>query len=82
MTKIGNDEVVAAFQVIIDQFGDHIDPHAVALVTHIFTVFQNYCGAGEDNDNAAIATAQCLECIDTVLKRIFKRPENFKAMEP
>jgi len=82
MTEIGNDEVVAALQVIIDQFGDHIEPHAVALVTQLSTAFQNYCGAGEDDDDAAMAAAQCLECIATVLKGICERPELFKAMEP
>ena len=46
MTYIGNDEVVAALQVIIDHFGDNIEPHAVALVTHLSIAFQNYCGAG------------------------------------
>ena len=80
MTKIRNDEVVAAFPIIIDKFGDHIDPHAVALVTQISTEFQNYCGAGEDDDDAAMAAAQCLEYIATVFKRICEQPEPFKAM--
>ena len=75
MTEIGNDEVVAALQVIIDQFGDHIEPHAVALFTQISTAFQKYCGAGEDEDDATMAAAQCLDCIATVLKGIFKQTE-------
>ena len=60
MTEIGNDEVVAALQVIIDQFGDHIDTHAVALVTQLSTALQNYCGAGEEDNDAAMAATQCL----------------------
>ena len=67
MNEIGNDEVVAALQVIIDKFGDHIEPHAVALVTQLSQAFSNYCSAGEDDDDAAMAAAQCLECISTVL---------------
>ena len=68
MTEIGNDEVAEALQVIIDQFGDHIEPHAVTLATQLSTAFQNYCGAGENDNDAVMAAAQCLECIATVLK--------------
>jgi len=82
MTEIGNDEVVAALQVIIDKFGDHIEPHAVALVTQLSAAFENYCSTGEDDDDAAMAAAQCLECIATVLKGICERPDLFKSMEP
>lgn len=82
MTEIGNDEVVAALQVIIDKFGDHIEPHAVALVTQLSAAFNNYCSAGEDDDDAAMAAAQCLECIATVLKGICERPDLYKSMEP
>ena len=82
MNEIGNDEVVAALQVIIDQFGDQIEPHAVALVTQLSSAFSNYCQAGDDDDDAAMAAAQCLECIATVLKGICERPELYKTMEP
>ena len=82
MTEIGNDEVVAALQVIIDKFGDHIEPHAVALVTQLSVAFENYCSTGEDDDDAAMAAAQCLECIATVLKGICERPDLYKSMEP
>ena len=79
MTEIGNDEVLAALQVIIDQFGDHIDPHAVALVTQLSIALQNHFGAGEDNDDAAMSAAQCLECIVMALKEICGQSELFKA---
>ena len=82
MAEIGNDKVVAALQVIIDQFGDHIKPHAVALVTQLSTAFQKYCRTGGDDNDASMAAAKCLECIDMVLKVICERPELFEAMEP
>jgi len=82
MNEIGNDEVVAALQVIIDTFGEHIEPHAIALVTQLSTAFKNYVGAGEDDDDAAMAAAQCLECINTVLKGMCERPEMYRTMEP
>jgi hypothetical protein len=75
---------VAALQVIIDKFGDHIEPHALALVTQLSTAFDQYCNAGEDedDDDAAMAAAQCLECIATVLKGICEKPELYKTLEP
>lgn len=82
MNEIGNDEVVAALQVIIDTFGEHIEPHAVALVTQLSNAFKNYVDAGEDDDDAAMAAAQCLECINTVLKGTCEHPELYKGMEP
>mmetsp|Transcript_951 Transcript_951/g.2334 ORF Transcript_951/g.2334 Transcript_951/m.2334 type:complete len:621 (-) Transcript_951:706-2568(-) len=84
MNEIGNDEVVAALQVIIDQFGDHIEPHAVALVSELSKAFDQYCNAGEDDDDddAALAAAQCLECIATVLKGICEKPQLYKTLEP
>eukprot|EP00548_Thalassiothrix_antarctica_P003614 CAMPEP_0194146922 /NCGR_PEP_ID=MMETSP0152-20130528/22408_1 /TAXON_ID=1049557 /ORGANISM="Thalassiothrix antarctica, Strain L6-D1" /LENGTH=1062 /DNA_ID=CAMNT_0038847579 /DNA_START=36 /DNA_END=3224 /DNA_ORIENTATION=- len=84
MNEIGNDEVVAALQVIIDKFGDHIEPHAQALVAQLSNAFDQYCNAGEDDDDddAAMAAAQCLECIATVLKGICEKPELYKSLEP
>lgn len=82
MNEIGNDEVISALEAIIDKFGDHIEPHAVALVTQLTTAFSNYCDAGEDDDDAAMAAAQCLECVSTVLKGICERPDFFRLLEP
>jgi hypothetical protein len=84
MNEIGNDEVVAALQVIIDKFGDHIEPHALALVTQLTNAFDQYCSAGEDDDDddAAMAALQCLECIATVLKGICEKPHLYKSLEP
>eukprot|EP00529_Nitzschia_sp_RCC80_P003831 CAMPEP_0113510620 /NCGR_PEP_ID=MMETSP0014_2-20120614/38237_1 /TAXON_ID=2857 /ORGANISM="Nitzschia sp." /LENGTH=1078 /DNA_ID=CAMNT_0000406591 /DNA_START=56 /DNA_END=3292 /DNA_ORIENTATION=+ /assembly_acc=CAM_ASM_000159 len=84
MNEIGNDEVVSALQVLLDKFGDHIEPHAVALVTQLSNAFSQYCAAGEDedDDDAAMAAAQCLECIATVLKGICDQPHMMKSLEP
>lgn len=82
MNEIGNDEVVAALQTIIDKFGDHIEPHSVALVTQLASTFENYVEIGDDDDDAAMAAAQCLECISTVLKGICERPDLFRHLEP
>jgi hypothetical protein len=82
MNEIGNDEVIAALQVIIDKFGDHIEPHAVALISQLTVAFSTYCDAGEEDDDAAMAAAQCLECISTVLKGICERPDLYRSLEP
>jgi len=83
MNEIGNDDVVAALQVIIDKFGEHIEPHATALVTQLSNAFKTYCSVGEDDDDdAAMAAAQCLDCISTVLKGVCDRPDLFKHLEP
>ena len=84
MNEIGNDEVVSALQVLLDKFGDHIEPHAVALVTQLSNTFAQYCSAGEDedDDDAALAAAQCLECIATVLKGVCGKESVLKTLEP
>ena len=84
MNEIGNDEVVSALQVLLDKFGDHIEPHAVVLVTQLSQAFHQYCTAGEDDDDddAALAAAQCLECIATVLKGICAKETILKSLEP
>ena len=82
MTEIGHDGVVEALQAIIDKFGNHIEPHAVALVTQLASQFSNYCIVGDDDDDAAMAAAQCLECISTVLKGTCEKPEIYNLMYP
>lgn len=82
MNEIGNDEVVQALEAIIDKFGDHIEPHAVALVNQLATSFNNYCEAEDEDDDAAMAAIQCLECISTVLRGICERPDMFALVEP
>lgn len=84
MNEIGNDEVVSALQVLLDKFGDHIEPHAMALVTQLTNTFTQYCAAGEDedDDDAALAASQCLECIATVLKGVCNKESMMKSLEP
>eukprot|EP00559_Dactyliosolen_fragilissimus_P005157 CAMPEP_0184857384 /NCGR_PEP_ID=MMETSP0580-20130426/2545_1 /TAXON_ID=1118495 /ORGANISM="Dactyliosolen fragilissimus" /LENGTH=1039 /DNA_ID=CAMNT_0027352953 /DNA_START=55 /DNA_END=3174 /DNA_ORIENTATION=+ len=82
MNEIGNDEVVSALQAIIDQFGDHIEPHALALITQLSNAFITYSNAADDDDDAAMAAAQCLECISAVLRGICERPDLYKTLEP
>jgi len=81
MSEIGNEEVVTALRIIIDQYGDHIEPHAVALITKLRTAFATYCDAGEDDDESAMAAGECLECISTVLKGVCERPELYNNIE-
>ena len=52
MSEIGNDEVISALQKIINQFGDHIEPHAVVLVNQLCTAFSSFFSEGADDDDA------------------------------
>ncbi|GKY91239.1 hypothetical protein MPSEU_000096500 [Mayamaea pseudoterrestris] len=84
MNEIGNDEVVSALQALLDKFGEHIEPHANALVTQLTNTFHQYSSAGEDedDDDAALAAAQCLECVSTVLKGICGNATILHSLEP
>ena len=84
MNEIGNDEVVSALQVLLEKFGEHIEPHAIQLVTQLSQAFDQYCQAGDDqdDDDAALAAAQCLECIATVLKGVCSQESMLKRLEP
>lgn len=84
MNEIGNDEVVSALQALLDKFGDHIEPHAQTLITQLTNAFHQYCTAGEDedDDDAALAASQCLECIATVLKGVCANATILKSLEP
>lgn len=84
MNEIGNDEVVSALQALLEKFGEHIEPHAVQLVSSLSQAFDQYCQAGDDqdDDDAALAAAQCLECIATVLKGVCSQELVLQRLEP
>jgi hypothetical protein len=83
MNTIGNDEVVASLDIIIEKFSDEISPHAVALVTNLSNSFMQYCREEDDEEGeSAMAATQCLECIGTVLRSVHDRADIFQAVEP
>ena len=83
MREIGNDDVLTALDIIVEKFGDHIAPHAVALVANLCGAFGRYCEAADDEDmEAASAASQSLECISTVLRVVQDDANIFRACEP
>jgi len=82
MSTIGNDIVVQALQVIIDKFGESIFPHAVDIVTQLSNSFLQYVAEGDDDDDAALAAAQCIEAVTTVLESVHNHSQLFPQIEP
>ena len=85
MNEVGNDDVVTSLDVVIEKYGDQMEPHAVALVENLASTFMRYIEAEEDEDEegqAAMAATVCLECIATVLKSVHQREDIFKKVEP
>ncbi|CAN0417125.1 unnamed protein product, partial [Discosporangium mesarthrocarpum] len=81
MQEIGNDEVVAALDIIIEKFKDYIAPHASAITQHLTACFMGYAKDGGDDDDAALAAGQCIEAVSTVLQSTKSIPELFPTME-
>ncbi|CAM9092964.1 unnamed protein product [Pylaiella littoralis] len=81
MQEIGLDEVVAALDLIIEKFQDHIAPHAAALTQQLTRCFLEYASAGSDDDDACMAASQVIEAVSTVLQSTKAVPELFPAME-
>eukprot|EP00752_Nemacystus_decipiens_P010988 g9765.t1 len=81
MQEIGLDEVVAALDLIIEKYQDHIAPHAAALTQQLTRCFLEYASAGNDDDDAAMAASQVIEAVSTVLQSTKAVPELFPAME-
>ncbi|CAN0180773.1 unnamed protein product, partial [Ectocarpus sp. 13 AM-2016] len=73
--------VVAALDLIIEKFQDHIAPHASALTHQLTRCFLEYASAGSDDDDAAMAASQVIEAVSTVLQSTKAVPELFPAME-
>lgn len=83
MGEIGSDDVVQALEIVIDKFGDDIAPYAVALARNLAGAFANYASAGEDDDEASMAAAQCVEAMAATLNSISRNNNNIYAeIEP
>ena len=85
MNEVGNDDVVQSLDVLIDQFGDEMAPHAVALVNQLCGTFKRYIEVDDEEDEegqATMAATVCLECVATVLNTVKDREDIFMAVEP
>jgi len=83
MSDVGSDDVVQALQIVIDRFGDEIAPYAVALAKQLAQAFSAYASAGGDDDEAAMAAAQCVGAMAATLQSLDDNKDNVYAqIEP
>lgn len=83
MGEIGSDHVVQALEIVIEKFGDEIAPYAVALSKKLAEAFLVYVAAGEDDDEASMAAAQCVEAMTATLNSIPNNDNNiYSEIEP
>jgi len=85
MNEVGNDDVVTSLDVLIEQYGDQMAPHAIALVNNLCNTFNKYIDVDEEDDEegqASMAATVCLECVATVLNSVKDREDIFMAVEP
>ncbi|KAJ8614532.1 hypothetical protein CTAYLR_000825 [Chrysophaeum taylorii] len=83
MGDIGSDDVVQALEIVIDKFGDEIAPYAVALARNLVEAFSAYAAVGEDDDEASMAAAQCVEAMAATLNSISSNENNvYSQVEP
>ncbi|CAK4072653.1 unnamed protein product [Aphanomyces euteiches] len=77
MDEIGNDEVVIALEHIIDQFADEIGPYAVQLIEKLVDCFNQFAKEGDEDDDACMTAASCLDTVNTILYSIHNQPEYY-----
>ncbi|ETV94333.1 hypothetical protein H310_11980 [Aphanomyces invadans] len=77
MDEIGNDEVVIALEHIIDQFAEEIGPYAVQLIEKLVDCFNQFAKEGDEDDDACMTAASCLDTVNTILYSIHNQPEYY-----
>ncbi|KAH8061255.1 hypothetical protein JL721_8916 [Aureococcus anophagefferens] len=83
MADVGSDDVVQALEIVIDKFGDAIAPYAVALAAKLADAFANYASHADDDDEASMAAAQCVEAMAALLSALDDNTGNiYGAIEP
>ncbi|EQC39584.1 hypothetical protein SDRG_03018 [Saprolegnia diclina VS20] len=75
-----SDEVILALEQLIDQFCDEMGPYAVQLVLRLSQRFKQCLDAEDDEDDACLTAASCLDTINTVLMSIYNHPELFEPL--
>ncbi|OQR88296.1 hypothetical protein ACHHYP_06979 [Achlya hypogyna] len=77
MDEIGNDDVVIALEHIIDAFAEEIGPYAVQLIQKLVDCFLQFSESGDEDDEACMTAASCLDTVNTILYSIHNQPEYF-----
>ena len=85
MDEIGNDELVATLEVLIESFSEHMAPYAQGLCRRLAEHFVRLAitEAGQNGEEeASFAAVQCCSAITTLLESIKKTPELYSHLEP
>eukprot|EP01103_Thecamoeba_quadrilineata_P012851 TRINITY_DN3421_c0_g1_i1.p1 TRINITY_DN3421_c0_g1~~TRINITY_DN3421_c0_g1_i1.p1 ORF type:complete len:708 (-),score=142.29 TRINITY_DN3421_c0_g1_i1:997-3120(-) len=80
MNEIDNDDLVAALEMIIDKYQEHIPPFAVNLCDRLAQAFLRVA-ADEDDDTSSLTALEYIKTIHTVLLSISKMPHIFPQIE-
>jgi importin-7 len=85
MDEIGNDELVATLEVLIESFSEHMGPYAQGLCQRLADHFIRLAlteDGQEGEEEASFAAVQCCSAITTLLESIKKTPELYPHLEP
>ena len=84
MDEIGNDELVATLEVLIESFAEHMAPYAQGLCQRLAEHFVRLAlteSGQEGEEEASFAATQCCSAITTLLESIKKTPELYPHLE-
>ena len=64
------------------KFGDDVVPYAIQIVQKLSEAFATYSKADDDDEEASMAAAQCIETVCAVLQCASTRPDVYAEIEP
>ena len=85
MDEIGNDELVATLEVLIEAFSEQMAPYAQGLCQRLAEHFVRLAiseSGQEAEEEASFAAVQCCSAITTLLENIKSSPDLYPMLEP
>ena len=84
MNDIENEDLVGTLETVVEAFPEQVAPLAVPCVTQLAVAFSSYADRGDEeaeNEDAAMAAANCLETLSTMLLAVHEMPGMFTRLE-
>jgi len=85
MNDIDNEDLIACLEIVVMKFEDAIGPYAVQLCTQLGNAYLRLAVDGGDDDDefaSAMAAAEAIHTLNTILASCVKQPQVFVALEP
>ena len=83
MREAASDDVVQALEIVVDRYGKDVAPYAVALAQRLGEAFGAYAAAADDDEEASMAAAQCVEAMAATLASLDDNDDNvYGKVEP